>query len=86
MGASAPADAFLAADAGAFLALGGEYVGVAGVGVAPAQVAVQCLGLCWVDAVVGVSQGELPQRTEVGLDRIDPGGVGRREAQLDLAR
>jgi hypothetical protein len=44
-GACAPADACLAADAGAFLALSGEDVGVAGVGVAPAQVAVEGPGL-----------------------------------------
>ena len=39
--ASAPADAYLAAEAGAFAALGCENVGVTGVGVAPAQVGVQ---------------------------------------------
>jgi hypothetical protein len=39
--ASAPADAFLAADAGTLAPLGREDVGVAGVGVAPAQVAMQ---------------------------------------------
>lgn len=83
-GASAPADAFLAADAGAFLALGGEYVGVARVGVTPAQVAVQGLDLRGVAAVVGVGQGELQQRVKVGFDRVGPGGVGRGEAQLDL--
>jgi hypothetical protein len=57
---------------------------VAGVGVAPAQVAVQGLGLCGMAAVVGVGQGELPQRAEVRLDRVGPGGVGRSEAQFDL--
>lgn len=35
--ASVPADALLAADAGMFLALGGQNVAVAGVGIAPAQ-------------------------------------------------
>lgn len=73
--ASAPADAFLAADAGAFPALGGEDVGVASVGVAPALVAVQGLGLRGVAAVVGVGQGELPQWAEVRLDRVGPGGL-----------
>jgi hypothetical protein len=34
----------LAADAGAFAALGGQDVGVAGVGVAPAQVLLQLAG------------------------------------------
>lgn len=80
-----PADALLAADVGAFLALGGEYVGVAGVGVAPAQEVLQGLGLRGVAAVVGVGQGELPQRAEVRLDRVGPGGVGRGEAQLGYA-
>jgi hypothetical protein len=42
--------------------LRGEYVGVAGVCVAPAQVAVQGPGLRGVAAVVGVGQGELAQR------------------------
>lgn len=68
--ASAPADALLAADAGAFLALGGEHVGVAGVRVAPAQVAVRGPGLRRVVRIVGVGQGELPQRAEVRLDGL----------------
>lgn len=72
-GAASPSDASLTADAGAFAALGGEYVGVAGVGVAPAQVAVQRVGLCRVTAVVGVGEGELPQWAEVGLYRVGPG-------------
>jgi hypothetical protein len=83
-GASAPADAPFAADAGAFLALSGEDVGVAGVGVVPVQVAVQGPGLRGMTAVVGVGQGELPQRAEVRLDRVGPGGVGRGEAQFYL--
>lgn len=44
-GKSAPADALLAADAGAFTALGGQDIGVAGVGVAPAQAGLQGPGL-----------------------------------------
>lgn len=35
-------------------------------------------------AVVGVGQGELPQRCEVRLDRVGPGSVSRGETQLDL--
>lgn len=54
-----------------------------GVGVAPAQVGVQGPGLRGVVAVVGVADGELPQRPEVRLDRVGPGRVGRGEAQLD---
>lgn len=65
------------------MALGGEDVGVAGVGVAPAQVAVQ---LCSLDGEVGVvraGEGELPQRPEVRLDRVRPGRIRRREALTD---
>jgi hypothetical protein len=46
-GTAAPAEAFLAADAGAFAALGGEYIGVAGVGVAPAQIGVELARVNW---------------------------------------
>jgi integrase-like protein len=60
-GASAPAEALLAADTGAFAALGCQDLGVAGVGVAPAQVGVQGPGLNGVVGVVGVGQRELPQ-------------------------
>ena len=49
--AAAPSGAFLAACAGAFAVLGGDDVGVAGVGVAPAQV---CLELVGQHGVVGV--------------------------------
>lgn len=42
--ASTPADALLAADAGAFLTLG-QNVAVAGVGIAPAEIGVQGPGL-----------------------------------------
>ncbi len=54
-----------------------------GAGVAPMQVGVQGPGLHGVVGVVGVGDGELPQRSEVGLDRVRPPGVGRGEAQLD---
>ena len=46
--------AFLAADAGAFAALGVQDAWVAGVGVAPAQVGVQSAGQGGVAGVVGV--------------------------------
>jgi len=55
-GTCAPADALLVADAGAFLALSGEDVGMAGVGVAPAQIGVECPGLRGVVGVVRVSR------------------------------
>ncbi|GHE14596.1 hypothetical protein GCM10010339_85820 [Streptomyces alanosinicus] len=60
-GASSPADAFLAADAGTLAALGGQDLGVAGVGVAPAEVAVQFADLDRVVRVVRVGERELPQ-------------------------
>jgi hypothetical protein len=69
---------------GAFAALGGQDVGVAGVGVAPAQVTLEFAGLDGVVGVVGVGEGELPQRAELRLDGVGPGGVGRGEALLDL--
>jgi hypothetical protein len=47
-----------AAHAGAFAALGGEDVGVSGVGVAPAQVGVQVAGQDNVVGVVGVGLGD----------------------------
>ena len=83
-GASSPSDAFLASQASAFLALGGQDVAVAGVGVAPAQVGVQGLRLHGVVGMVRIGDGELPQRPEVRLDRVRPRGVGRGETQLDL--
>jgi hypothetical protein len=73
-GPAAPADAFLAADAGAFAALGGQDIGVACVGTAPAEVTLQFPGLDGVAGVVGVGEGELPQWPEVCLD----GGWPRR--------
>ena len=73
-----------AADAGAFAALGGEDVGVAGVGVAPAQVALQPAGQHQVVGVVRGAEDEGAHRPELGLDGVGPGGVGRGQTQLDL--
>ena len=83
-GWSSPFVAFLGSDSGAFAALGGEEVGVAGVGVAPAQVGVQAAGEDGVVGVVGVVQDELAQRPEVRFDGVGPGTVGRGEAQFDV--
>jgi hypothetical protein len=47
------------ADAGAFAALGGQHVGVSGVGVAPAQVGVQVAGQDDVVGVVGVGHRDI---------------------------
>src|SRR5262245_56166257 len=82
LGAS-PALLALAADAGTFAALGGQDVGVAGVGVGPAQVVMQAAGQGGVVAVVGSAQDKRAQGPELRLDRVGPGGVGGREAQLD---
>jgi hypothetical protein len=81
-GSAAPADSLLAADACALSALDCEGLGVSGVLVAPAQVGVQSPGLHVVIGVVGVGDGELPQRPEVGLNGVGPGRSGRVEAQL----
>lgn len=70
LASASPAQALLAADAGSFAALGSQDVGVAGVGVAPAQVGVQRAGLGGVVGVVGVREGELPQWSEVRFDRL----------------
>src|SRR4029453_11212048 len=81
---AAPALLAFAADAGAFTALGGKDVGMACVGVAPAQVGVQVAGKHGVVGMVGGADDEGAQRPELRLDRVGPGGVGRRKAQLDL--
>ena len=74
----------LTADAGAFAALRGQHVGVAGVGVAPAQVCVQAAGQSGVAFVVGIAHHEGAQRPELGLDRVGLRGAGRGEAQFHL--
>ncbi len=80
---SAPAVAFLAADPGAFAALGGQDVGVAGVGVAPAQVGLQVPGQ---DGVVGIVEFAMvnvrsgPNWASIGLaqERRSGSGIARR--------
>ena len=59
-----------AADAGAFAALGGQEVGVAGVGVAPAQVILHAAGQDGVAAVVRATQDKVrigPNCGSIGL-------------------
>jgi hypothetical protein len=73
-----------AAEAGAFAALGGQHVGVAGVGIAPAQVRLQPPGQRGVVRVVRVAHDKGPQGTEMRLDRIGPRRVRGREAQFDV--
>ena len=62
-GWSSPFVAFLGSDSGAFSALGGEEVGVAGVGVAPAQVGVEAR-VRTVVGVVGVVLRDAIERAE----------------------
>jgi hypothetical protein len=52
------------------LAFQGEELGVALVGVVPAEVAMQPAGHHGVAGMVGVVQHELAQRAEVALDRL----------------
>jgi hypothetical protein len=59
----------LAADPGAFTALGGQDVGVTVVGVAPAQVGLHRAGQDKVVGLVGVADHERPQRPELRLVR-----------------
>ena len=75
-----------AADAGAFAALGGQHVGVAGVGITPAQVRLQPPGQRGVVRVVRVAHDEGPQGTEVRLDRVGPRRVRRRERSSTFSR
>jgi hypothetical protein len=69
--ASAPADACLASDAGAFLAFGGQDVAVTGVGVAPTEVGVQGARVCtvwlgWLElAMVNCRSG--PKCASIGI-------------------
>src|ERR1035441_8758298 len=83
-GPGGPSGAGVRCDPGAFASLGGQDVGVAGVGVAPAQVIVQAAGQHRVAAVVGSADDKGAQGPELRLDRVGPGCVGRREAQLDV--
>ena len=64
--------------------MGREHVRVGDVGVAPPQLGVQCPSLHHVVGVMGVSDGELPQRNKVRLDRVGSGGVDWGEAHLNL--
>jgi hypothetical protein len=57
-----------AADAGALASLGGQDVGVAGVGVAPAQVGLELTGLHGVAGVIRGTHDKGAQRTELRLD------------------
>jgi hypothetical protein len=56
-----------AADAGTFAALGGQDVGVAGVGVAPGQVCLQAPGQHGVTGMVRAADGKGAQRPELCL-------------------
>ena len=73
-----------AANAGSFAALRREDVGVAGVGVAPAQIRLQLARQRRMIRVIGGTHRERAQRPELGFDRVRPGRVGRGQTQLDL--
>jgi hypothetical protein len=60
-----------AADAGAFAALGGQHVGVAGVGITPAQVVLQLAGQRGVIPVVRVSSSAATNRAIAGTSVPD---------------
>jgi hypothetical protein len=53
---------------GPVLAFCGEDLGVLGVGIAPTAVVADGRGQLGVALVVGVGDGELPERSEMGLD------------------
>jgi hypothetical protein len=76
----------MAPDAGAFAALGGQDVGVAGVGVAPAQVVLKAEGQHGVVGMIRAAHGEGPQGTELRFDRVGPRGVCRVKHSSTLAR
>lgn len=79
-----PALLTFTADASSFFALSGQHVEVAGVGVAPSQA---CLDSADEHGAVGVAEvahRDCAQRSELGFDRVGPGGVGRGEAELDV--
>ena len=65
-----PSSLLLAADAGGVSALVVEHVGVAGVGVAPADVLADRPRERGVVSMVAVRDDELAQRTGVRLDRV----------------
>jgi len=57
---------------------------LAGVGVAPAQVSLELAGQHGVAGMIRGTHDKGAQRTELRLDRIGPGRVCRREAQLHV--
>jgi hypothetical protein len=57
---------------------------VAGVSVAPGDVAADEAGLGGVVGVVGAGEHEVPQRPEPRFDAVQPGAVERRVGQLDV--
>ncbi|WP_158319491.1 hypothetical protein [Actinoplanes xinjiangensis] len=63
------------ADAGAFASLGGDDIGVAVVGVAPAQVRVQGAGQGDVVGVVRAGKGDDCDKDEAFTDALVPGAL-----------
>jgi hypothetical protein len=64
----APAAERFSSEHGPVLAFCGEDLGVLGVGIAPTAVVADGRGQLGVALVVGVGDGELPERSEMGLD------------------
>jgi hypothetical protein len=71
----------LTADTSAFPALGGEYIKMAGVRVAPAQVFLHRAGDHHIVGVIEAGQDERAQQSGVHLNRIGPGGIPRTPKQ-----
>src|SRR5215472_4204513 len=80
---AAPALLAFAVDAGPLAALGGQDVGVACVGVAPARAVLQPAGQRGVIPVVRVARDKGADWPELRLDRVGAGCTGERGAQPD---
>jgi len=71
-----PASLALAADAGAFAALGGQDAGIAGVGVASGQVVLQLTGQDGMAGVVRAAHNKGAEQPELGLGLAQDAFVG----------
>ena len=57
---------------------------VTGIAVPPGDVAADHAGLLGMAGVIGAVQGKVAQRGELGLDPVQPGGIGGYIGQLDV--
>ena len=83
-GWTAPPSLLFGADFGSPFAFQPQDLRIPGVGVAPAQVLMQMPTRRGMTLMVGSGDHEGSQWAEVRLDGVGPGGVGRREAELDV--